>query len=77
MNARAGSAGHRMIGGAVIVGQGVGGMSLDLVTGSRAAIDESDHGSLAGFAVRLASPEDYVKCWIRDFPAGGGKRRAV
>ena len=66
-----------MIGGAVVVGRGVGGMSLDVVAGSRAAIDEGSHGSLVGFGVRLASPEDYVKCWVRDSPSGRGKRRAV
>lgn len=71
VNARAGSAGHRMIGGAVIVGPGVGGMSLDVVAGSRAAIDESGHQSLVGFAVRLASPENYVKYWVCGFPSGG------
>jgi hypothetical protein len=45
MNARASGACHRMISGAVIVWPGVGGMSLDVVAGGRAAIDESGHCS--------------------------------
>jgi hypothetical protein len=46
MNACASHAGHRMIGGAVIVRRGIDGMRLHIVAGDGAAIDESSHRSL-------------------------------